>query len=109
MRLHLASPRQSLEKLKEQVEKNTRKILTSLVMLMNDKISRLREQKAKLEALNPSAILERGYSITRMIPQAVVVRDPAQVSMNQDLEVIVARGSLLCQVKGMAPDGKKDV
>jgi exodeoxyribonuclease VII large subunit len=108
-RLHLASPSQSLEKLKKQVDKNNRKLLTSWVIFRNEKMSRVREQSAKLEALNPLAILERGYSITRIIPQAVVVRDPAQVSLNQDLEVIVARGSLLCQVKGKAPDGKKDV
>jgi exodeoxyribonuclease VII large subunit len=55
---------------------------------------------AGLHALSPKATLSRGYSITRTIPDAVVVRDPQKVSIGQDLEVTVAKGSLICRVKG---------
>ena len=108
-RLHLASPGHSLAKLKKQVEKINHNLLISFAMLNKQKTSRLREQTAKLEALSPLAILERGYSITRTIPDAVLVRDSARVSLNQDLEVLLARGTLLCQVKEKTADGKKDI
>ena len=60
---------------------------------------------AKLQALNPVAILARGYSITRTIPAKTVVKDPGTVSLNQDLEVTVALGRLFCRVKGKSSDG----
>jgi exodeoxyribonuclease VII large subunit len=60
---------------------------------------------AKLQALNPLAILARGYSITRTIPTKTVVKDPGSVSLNQDLEITVALGRLYCRVKGKSSDG----
>jgi exodeoxyribonuclease VII large subunit len=55
---------------------------------------------AKLEVLSPAAILARGYSITRTIPEQKVIRDTDSVYLNQDLEVMLAKGTLLCRVKG---------
>ena len=51
----------------------------------------MRELTAKLEALNPLAILARGYSVTRTIPDAIVVKDSNLVALEQDLEVMLAR------------------
>jgi exodeoxyribonuclease VII large subunit len=66
---------------------------------INKKRAFLRELAAKLHTLNPEAILARGYSITRTIPGATVVRDPQEVFIGQDLEVMVAKGSFICSVK----------
>jgi len=55
---------------------------------------------SRLNDLSPIAILDRGYSITRTIPDAVVVRDPKMVKIGQDLEVMIAKGSLICRVEG---------
>ena len=60
---------------------------------------------AKLQTLNPVAILTRGYSITRTVPAKTVVKDPETVSLNQDLEIMVALGRLYCRVKGKSSDG----
>ena len=67
------------------------------------------ELTAKLNALSPVAILSRGYSITRTIPDARVVKNPQSVSLNQDLEVMVAHGRLICRVKGKSNNGQKDI
>ena len=66
---------------------------------------KIRELTAKLATLNPLAILERGYSITRTIPGKNVVTDPGVVVLNQDLEIMLARGRLFCRVKGKSTDG----
>ena len=66
---------------------------------------KLQTLEAKLQALNPVAILARGYSITRTIPAKTLVKDPKTVSLNQDLEVMVALGRLYCRVKGKSSDG----
>jgi exodeoxyribonuclease VII large subunit len=60
----------------------------------------LREQMAKLHALSPLAILSRGYSIARTVPDAVVVRDPNQVNISQELEILLKSGTLLVNVVG---------
>ena len=76
---------------------------------IDNRRSRLRETHAKLLALSPVAILERGYSITRTIPEAVVVRDPKTVSLNQVLEILVAKGILKCRVKEKSINGPKNI
>jgi len=55
---------------------------------------------SRLNDLSPVAILDRGYSITRTIPDAVVVRDPKIVNLGQKLEVMLSKGSLICRVEG---------
>lgn len=108
-RLDLANPGHLLHKMKQQLDEKLDKILISFIILRNKQTSRLREQTAALHALDPLAILQRGYSITRTIPQAVVIKDPAQVLLDQALEVILAKGSLVCQVTGKSSHGEKDI
>jgi exodeoxyribonuclease VII large subunit len=50
----------------------------------------------QLTALNPAGVLERGYSITRA--RGVVVRDAAQVALDEQIEVQLARGRLAARV-----------
>ncbi len=68
---------------------------------------RLREISATLAGLSPRAILQRGYSITRTIPQAGIVRSTEAVAVGQDVEVLLARGALTCGVKEKRDDGQE--
>jgi len=83
--------------------------LKSLVIYKHSRQIKIRELAAKLEALNPLAILARGYSVTRTIPDAMVVKDAQRVALNQDVEVMLAKGRLFCRVQGKTTDGKKDI
>lgn len=65
---------------------------------LNNKRSLLRENRGRLYALNPTSILKRGYSITRTIPEAVVVKTAHSVSIGQNLEVMLAKGKLVVNV-----------
>ena len=76
---------------------------------MQVKLARLRELNARLDALSPIAILERGYSITRTVPDAKIVLDPETIAIHQDLEVIVSRGTLICRVKEKSKNGPKNI
>jgi len=107
-RLGANSPKFIFKKIKPQLEKNYTNLLKSFIIYSNSRQIKIRELVAKLEALSPVAILARGYSITRTIPEAAVIKDPRIVWLNQDLEVIVAKGRLFCLVKGKSTDGKKD-
>jgi exodeoxyribonuclease VII large subunit len=81
----------------EQMDYN---LLNNIKIYIDKKHFLIRELTAKLHTLNPDAILDRGYSITRTIPDGMIVKDPKTVHMGQDLELTLAKGSLICGVKG---------
>ena len=55
-------------------------------------INRYGNLSSRLELLNPTAILSRGYSITRTIPEKQVVRSAKTVSAGQELEILLGVG-----------------
>jgi exodeoxyribonuclease VII large subunit len=78
-------------------------LLSNMVKSIKAHIERkkhiLNECVTKLSALNPAAVLKRGYSITRTIPDKLVIRDSKDVNINQKLEVIVSKGAIICRVE----------
>ncbi len=61
--------------------------------------SRVRELTARLESLNPASVLDRGYSITRKLPEQSVVMDVDQVCRDDRVEVILSKGRLITRVE----------
>ncbi|MGD0278814.1 MAG: exodeoxyribonuclease VII large subunit [Smithella sp.] len=58
---------------------------------------RLRKSSAVLESLNPLGVLQRGYSITRSISSGMIVRQAADLSVGEDVNIQLARGN--CNAK----------
>ena len=98
-RLVAHSPHSQIHNFNVIIKQNLYKLLNTFNKTIEVKSTRLGELKARLETLSPNAILERGYSISRTIPDLKVVRNAKTVSINQDLEVVLAKGSLTCRVK----------
>jgi len=69
-----------------------------MINYTNNKLTNLHTKQSKLEALSPMAILERGYSITRSLPEAQVVRDAGKVSTGDRLQILLGTGSLEAHV-----------
>ena len=103
------SPHSRVYNLNVILKQNTYNLSKIIKKIIENKSARLGEFRARLETLNPVAILERGYSITRTIPDLKVVRNPKRVSINQDLNVMVAKGSLTCRVKEKSEYGPKNI
>ena len=78
-------------------------LLLNLFKSFNTLIGRsrytLNEYSSKLKALSPVAILQRGYSITRTIPDRHIITDSKNVDIDQKLEVMVAKGTIICRVE----------
>ena len=104
-RLGANNPKHLLENIKKQLEQNYNNFIKSFEIYTNLNQMKNRELAAKLAVLSPLAILARGYSITRTIPEKTVVKDPGVVALDQELEVMVAKGRLFCRVKGKSSDG----
>ena len=107
-RLVANSPASQIHNINLTIEQYSYKLLKSYVKNFENKTALLRELRVRLETLSPIAILERGYSITRTIPDSKVVLNPRMVSIDQDLEVMVAKGILTCRVKGKSENGPKN-
>jgi exodeoxyribonuclease VII large subunit len=60
---------------------------------------RLRILETGLRALNPQAILKRGYSITRALPHKKIVTDAAVLTDGQALEIQLSKGRIGAIVK----------
>jgi exodeoxyribonuclease VII large subunit len=108
-RFHSNSPRALVHHMNSTLDMNKYNLLTNIKIILKNKRSTVSESSIKLESLNPLAILRRGYSITRSLPDRRVVTDPDQVSLDQQVEVLVADGLLLCNVKGKSHHGQKNV
>jgi exodeoxyribonuclease VII large subunit len=59
--------------------------------------------------MNPLAILKRGYSVTRSHPDGRIIMHPEQVSLHQEVEVLLAGGFLLCGVNRKSTYGEENV
>ncbi len=103
------SPGRSVDKFREKLERIADNLNKHCQTTISEKQTRLRECIAKLNGLNPTAILSRGYSITRTLPELSIVRDAVAVSVDQKLEIILAKGSISCDVKERFKNGKKIV
>ncbi len=55
---------------------------------------------AKLGALNPLAVLERGYSITFSVGTKKVITSASQVGMGADVQIRVSEGDIFAKVTG---------
>lgn len=104
-----ASPKTQILKSQVILKQYSRNNLNFIKLIILNKTSAIRELAARLQALSPLAILSRGYSITRAVPKMSVVRDSNDVGTGQDLEILLARGALLCTVKRILTDGKTDI
>ncbi len=104
-----ASPRNKTQKAYVRLDQYSHNNINYIKLILSNNTAGFRELAARLQALSPLAILSRGYSITRSVPKAAVIRNANAVSVGQDLEILLARGVLLCTVKRILFDGKTDI
>ncbi|MFO7989009.1 MAG: exodeoxyribonuclease VII large subunit [Thermodesulfobacteriota bacterium] len=66
---------------------------------MEAKQNRVEQAGAALSALNPNSVLNRGYSIARILPDRKVLLDAGMVNVQDPVEIILARGRVLTRVE----------
>ena len=98
-KLSIYSPEKQCIKLKDKLEINRFNLLNNCNKYIDIRKSALRELTGALDLLNPTAILSRGYSITRTIPDKSIVRNADAVAQGQQLEILLNKGSLDVTVK----------
>lgn len=98
-RLHANSPARATERLRENVTRYTNRLETAINANIQHRRAASEALDSRMAALNPKAVLERGYSIVRSIPAASVITCTDQVKIDDNIEVIVAKGTMTCRVE----------
>jgi exodeoxyribonuclease VII large subunit len=60
----------------------------------------------KLNAMSPLAVLERGYSITRKLPEMEIVKDARRLKLKDEIEVKFLKGRIEAEVKKIEGESK---
>jgi exodeoxyribonuclease VII large subunit len=60
---------------------------------------RFQKDSAVLESLSPLGVLQRGYSITRSVTSGMIVRQDADVSVGEDVNIQLARGNFNAKIE----------
>jgi exodeoxyribonuclease VII large subunit len=75
------------------------RLISAMQFCLESRKNRFCTAAAKLNALSPLAILERGYSVTRALPGYALVKDVQQVTVGQHVEVTVSKGAMICSIE----------
>ena len=97
--LTMHSPARRVATLKERINFQNRTLSLSAMRMLKDCRMALSMLDEKLKDLNPLAVLKRGYSITRILPDKRIVRDATEVSMGDHVNVTLAEGGLDCLIE----------
>ncbi len=85
------------------------KILYTINILIYDYRRKAQVLSSRLAALNPMAVLERGYSITRKLPQRAIITDSRRIHIGDAVEITLASGTLIGRIEGKDKDGTQEL
>jgi exodeoxyribonuclease VII large subunit len=63
----------------------------------------------RLEALSPLAILSRGYSLSVLMPQGVILKDTSMIKPGDKLKTVLHKGAFTCAVLEVFSDERKNI
>jgi len=95
----LGDPRRRLEQFVQRVDELVRRMALGLRQHVRRDRARLTSLTAGLDHLNPLGILSRGYSITRKMPEGVILKDAAAVMPGDLISTRLHEGEVLSRVE----------
>jgi exodeoxyribonuclease VII large subunit len=97
--LHTGQTSKQISDLRQQVKRVSRDLNLYFQSKLQNLSTRHLALDSKLRVLNPEAVLERGYSISRRVYDQRVILDSDDVKINDEVEVILAKGQLITRVE----------
>jgi exodeoxyribonuclease VII large subunit len=95
----LIDPRRKLEQYVQRVDELLGRLATGLGHHLRRDRTRLAALSAGIDHLNPLAILSRGYSITRKMPEGAILKDSSEVKAGDMLLTKLHKGEILSRVE----------
>jgi exodeoxyribonuclease VII large subunit len=97
----LARPLERVLQFQQRLDELGQRLALHFRRVLEQAQQHLRLLQSKVHVLNPQAVLQRGYSIVYRKPTHEIVKDSAQVSEQDLLHIVLARGSLEARVTGI--------
>ena len=98
------SPVKTVTAMKAHVITRQHALITHMSHLILEGKTAISRNVSMLDALNPMAILQRGYCITRTLPDQSIVRSAKMVKIDHNLEILLGRGKLTVTVNEKITD-----
>ncbi len=101
----LRQPQQLLAEYAIRVDEATRDVTNAIRNRHQGSRSQLETLSGKLDALGPTGVLARGYSICQRVVDGAVVTSSTQVTPGEDVEIRVHHGMIVARTRSaVAPD-----
>lgn len=101
------NPENKLQLFQSKLETLRLKLIQKIQKKQTNVTERFNTAHAVLCAVNPSAILKRGYAIALSVPDGKVVMDAKQLKKGQYLEIQLAKGKIDAIVEKITTDNSK--
>ncbi len=95
----LTRPAERLHELARRVDELESRLRRAVSARFQFSRQQLKAAGATLEALSPLKVLERGYSVTRLVPSGVVVQSSSQARPGDLIETLLQSGRLKSRVE----------
>ncbi len=108
-RLCVANPRRLIHAYRDRVSNCMEIMIHHQINQLKSKQMKLQMLNGRLHALSPAAVLDRGFSIARLLPGKTIITDADKVDKGRLIEILLARGSLTCRVERKTINGQEDL
>lgn len=98
-RLTSANPQHTIDNNKLKLKDTINKLAFIIEKTYSNKESEYRRLKGKLDALNPHAVLDRGYSITQRVSDKSIVYGSETICLGEKIKVTLSKGTLISRVE----------
>jgi exodeoxyribonuclease VII large subunit len=99
LRLRHQSPASQINEKKILLKNIQKDIFNSFSYHLTALKEKLQKNSAILESLSPLSVLQRGYSITRSMASGMIVRQAADLSVGEDVNIQLAEGNFNAKIE----------
>jgi len=88
-----------IEQYQQSLDEGIKSLSQALNFFVVKKTQTVETAQARLKALSPVAILERGYSITMTMPDSKIIKDSAKAKTGAQIKTRLAKGELISRIE----------
>ena len=105
--LLLNSPMNIINSMRQRLDFQRASLGRAMTNRLGDKQVALSALEKRTADLSPLSVINRGYSITRKLPEKSILRDTSGVEKGDQVQVLLSKGELMCRIEEVAPDEER--